>query len=45
MRPVRAVGWFDLRDPARWSPELATGKVTLPLLHQLRALLDDAAAG
>lgn len=36
---IRALAWFDLRAPARWDPELAAAKITLPLLHQLRSVL------
>lgn len=36
---IRAVGWFDLRQPERWGPQVAAAKATLPLLRQLRAAL------
>lgn len=36
---IRALAWFDLRDPAGWGLEIAIAKVTLPLLIQLRAYL------
>jgi 8-oxo-dGTP diphosphatase len=36
---IRAVGWFDLRDPAGWDPAVAAAKATLPLLHELCAVL------
>lgn len=36
---IRAIGWFDLRDPGSWGPQVAAAKATEPLLHQLRAEL------
>ncbi len=36
---IRALGWFDLRDPAGWDPLVAAARATLPLLHRLRAVL------
>lgn len=36
---IRGLGWFDLRDPEGWGPQIAGAKATRPLLHQLRAVL------
>lgn len=36
---IRALGWFDLRDPDSWGPQVAAAKATQPLLYQLRVAL------
>jgi 8-oxo-dGTP pyrophosphatase MutT (NUDIX family) len=36
---IRAVGWFDLRDPARWDPLARSDSITNTRLRRLRAAL------
>jgi 8-oxo-dGTP diphosphatase len=36
---IRAVGWFDLRDPARWDALLLADRISYPQLERLRAAL------
>jgi len=36
---IRALGWFDLRDPATWDALVLRDPITLPLLERLRAAL------
>jgi 8-oxo-dGTP diphosphatase len=36
---IRALGWFDLRDPQGWEPQVMAARGTQPLLHQLRRAL------
>jgi 8-oxo-dGTP pyrophosphatase MutT (NUDIX family) len=36
---IRALGWFDLRDPAGWDPRIAEARATLPLMMELREVL------
>lgn len=36
---IRALGWFDLRDPSRWEPSLSATRGTADKLLRLRAAL------
>jgi hypothetical protein len=36
---IRAIGWFDLRDTARWDPLALSDPITNSRLQQLRAAL------
>ena len=36
---IRAVGWFDLRDPSRWDALVLADRITYPQLERLRVAL------
>jgi 8-oxo-dGTP pyrophosphatase MutT (NUDIX family) len=36
---IRAVGWFDLRDPSQWDALLLVDRISYPQLERLRAAL------
>jgi 8-oxo-dGTP diphosphatase len=36
---IRAVRWFDLRDPSRWDALVLADRITYPQLERLRAAL------
>jgi ADP-ribose pyrophosphatase YjhB (NUDIX family) len=36
---IAEVGWFDLRDPSSWDPQMVSDKITYPLVRRVRAAL------
>ncbi len=41
---IAAVGWFDLRAPAAWPPDVLADPISRPQIEHIRAALNDGSA-